>query len=403
MTALAVFAFTYALIAGRRWRALPLGRPAGALLGAALMVATGAMSPARAYAAVDLGTLGLLFAMMLFGAWLSLDGTLDGLEERVLARAGSPWRLLVGLSLSAALLSALLVNDTVCVLFTPLVVRVCVRRKLPLLPYLLALSTSANLGSAATLIGNPQNMLIARLSGIGFARFALLSLPAVLAAFVAQIVLLHLYFRRSLPEGLAPAEPSPRQRLRPGVPLALLGVLAGFIAGFDLTWTALVGAALVMAARREDPAPAFARVDWTLLVFFGGLFVVVGGLDGTGLVDRAFAAVAPALDLGTPRGLASFSLFVTAGSNLVSNVPMVMVLGPFVQRLGSPELAWVLLAFCSTIAGNLTLVGSVANLIVAEAAREHHEIGFFEYLRFGAATTAASLLLGVPLIAWMAG
>ena len=398
MAAVVVFALTYLLIAGRRWRALPIGRAGGALLGAAGMVAIGALRPAEAYAAVDAGTLGLLFAMMLFGAWLSLDGSLDQLEEQILSRAGTPWRLLVGLSVSAALLSAVLVNDTICVLFTPLVVRICRRARLPLLPFLLALSTSANLGSALTLIGNPQNMLVGRMSGIGFSSFLLASAPAVLAGMLAHLALLRLFFGRSLPGRLEPHAAAPARPARWLAPLGLGGALLAMLWGFDLSWSALCAAALVLAARREDPGPALSRVDWSLLVFFSALFIVVAGLEHTGLVAAAFGAAAPWLDPSSAAGRAGFALFVVLGSNLVSNVPLVMLFGPFIDRLAEPELAWVLLAFTSTVVGNLTLVGSVANLIVVEAAaREDVHVGFLDYAKVGVPltllTTAAGLLL----------
>lgn len=402
--AVALFVGTYLLVATRRWALLPIGRPGGALLGAVLMVALGVHTPQSAWASLNGDTLLLLFGMMMLGGWLVEDGTLARLESLVLrAAGGSPRRLLVLVALSSGALSALLVNDTVAVFLVPLVIRICTRARLPLLPYLLALATSANLGSALTLVGNPQNMLIGALSGIPFHEFTLRVAPAVFAAFVAHLGVLALLYRKVLPDRLpeeaAPVmAPTPRSWLGP---LVVGGVLVGLVSGWHMGFTALGGVMVLILARRTPPEPVFQRVDWPLLVFFSALFVVVAGLTGTGLVDEAVGAVRPYLSLQSFRGQLGFVSTVVLGSNVVSNVPMVMLLSPAIPSLGDPTLGWVELAFVSTVAGNLTLMGSVANLIVAEAARPHHEIGFFEYLRVGALSTGVSLAVGVPVLLWL--
>ena len=399
--ALLIFAATYAIVAVRRFRPMPVGRPAGALLGATAMVATGVLTPSDAYAAIDHDTVMLLFGMMLLTAWITDGGALDGLVRGVVRRARTPWRLLVALSLLSALLSAFLVNDTVCVFLTPVVVVTCQRAGLPLGPYLVALATSANIGSACTLVGNPQNMIIGSRSGIPFTEFLLRSLPATAAAMAAEVGLLRVFYRRVLPARLdvAAFDDTPGAHGRPRLAAWVgLGVMIGFLAGLHMGFTALAGVAVLLVVQRRDPASLFARLDWTLLVFFAGLFVVVGGLQHTGLVDAAIGRARPWLDLGSLQGQAAFTALFLAGSNLVSNVPMVMLAGPWVDRLGDPDLAWVELAFVTTVAGNLTLLGSMANLIVAERSRDAYDLGFLEYLRFGAATTLASLAVGVPIL-----
>ena len=401
MLTLAVFGLTFVLIAGRRLRALPIGRPAGALLGAVGMVAVGALSPEEAYAAIDAGTIALLLAMMMLGAWLEEDGLMARGEAALTRGASSPFVVLARVSLVSAALSAILVNDTVCVLMTPVVVQLCLRRGLPLVPFLISLAASANLGSAATQVGNPQNMLIAGMSGMSFVDFTLRCLPATVLCLVVQLGLLRWMYRGALAgplqEPTSPATP-PSGTTRWSVVLVMIGVVLGFLFGLDLAWTALGGVALMLLLRREDPRGVFARVDWTLLVFFAALFVVVGGVERTGLLSQGFAALAPILRFDTAAGLAAVSLVITLGSNLVSNVPLMMLFGPYVEALSPTPLAWTVLAWTATVAGNLTLVGSVANLIVAEAAREHHELGFWEYLRFGFFTTLSSLGLGVPML-----
>lgn len=388
-----------ALIAGRQLQWLPIGRPAGAMLGAVLTVAFGVLSPDQALHAADPRTLALLLGMMLLGGYLDHDGVMPWLEGRLLARARSPWAALVGLTLSSALLSALVMNDTVCVLLTPLVVRFCLARGLPLPPFLLALATAANLGSAATLVGNPQNVLVGAMSGVSYARYLSLAGPAVVLALLAHLGLLALLFRRRLPTTLAATSAPAPARPRAITLAVLVGVCVAFLLGADLAWTGLSAAALLVISHREDPAHIFAKVDWTLLVFFAALFVVMGGVEGQGLLAGPLQALVAHVSLTDLPGAAAFTLLVVAGSNLLSNVPFVLLFGRELGGAGTGDLGWVLLGFVSTVAGNLTLVGSMANLIVAEAARPHHDLGFWEYARLGIASTILTLAVGVPVIA----
>ncbi len=396
--ALGISLGTTALLIAPRLPWLPLGRPGVALLGAVLMVATGALDPEAALAAVDPDALLLLFGMMMLSGALAEDGALDGIEELALrACRGSPRRLLAVVGVGAAGLSVLLVNDTVCVFLTPVVLRLCRAAALPRLPYLLALATAANIGSAATLVGNPQNMLIGALSGMSFLHFAVAVGPAALLALGAHLALMDWMFAGRLPAACAPVSAAPGAPRRLGL-LVLAAVAAALLAGAPMGWAATGGALALLVARRRPPTRALAAVDWPLLVMFGGLFVVVEGVRAAGLAEVAFAALRPAMTLGDPAGLGVFTLAVVAGANLVSNVPLVMVVGPSVTALGPPELAWPALGFISTVAGNLTLVGSVANLIVAEAAAPEQEIGFWDYLRVGLPATALSLVVGIPAL-----
>jgi Na+/H+ antiporter NhaD/arsenite permease-like protein len=196
-----VFAATYLLVATRRLAWLPIGRVGGALLGAAVMVGIGALTPAQSFAAIDHDTILLLFAMMLLITYLERGGLFERVALGALLLARTPMQLLVLVSLLSAGLSAVFVNDAVCLLLTPVVIRVAVRAGLPLAPYLLAICSSANLGSAATLVGNPQNMIIGSLSGIGFVEFMLLAGPPALVGVAINTALLWLYYRRRLPAG----------------------------------------------------------------------------------------------------------------------------------------------------------------------------------------------------------
>jgi len=399
----AIFALTYLLIASRRLRWLPIGRPAGALVGAVLMVAAGGLTPAESFAAIDHDTLVLLFGMMILTVYVERAGLFAWISRHTLARVRHPAVLLGVVSVLAAVLSALLVNDTVCLFLTPFVIAFCRKARLPLGPYLMAIATSSNIGSAATLVGNPQNMIIGSMSGMPFGEFLLRAGPAAAVCTGLNLLLLWLFYRKQL--ATAPKLDNVALDLEPGaharwVTIVGISVLVGFFAGFHLGYTALAGVVALVLVDRKEPREALAGVDWTLLVFFASLFIVVQGLVHTGLVDRAWNVADPYLDLGTLPGTAAFTAVIAGGSNIVSNVPMTLLAGPHIASFGDPKLGWVMLAFVSTVAGNLTLLGSVANIIVAERAREHYELGFFEYLRFGVVSTLAVMVVGVPVV-WL--
>lgn len=402
IVAIAIFAFTYLLISGRRLKVLPLNRPAAALLGTVLMVATGVMTPEQAYRAVDYNTLVLLLGMMLIAAYLGLAGFFDWAADSILRVAATPQRLLLYLILTSGVLSALLVNDTVCLMLTPLVVAVIARGRLPLPPYLLALAMSANLGSVATLVGNPQNMIIGNLSGIPFARFSASLLPAAAAGLAIQYAVLRFGFRHVLagavihrPDG--PARPVDR-RLMAIATGALALVFAGFVAGLDLAWTALAGGAMVMVLARRDTHEVLKLVDWHLLVFFAALFVVVEGLNGTGLPDQTYARVRGLFGSTETSQAWNLAWFSALGSNVFSNVPFVLVAGKWLANFANPEFMWKVMALATTFAGNLTILGSVANIIVVESARGHCEVGFWDYARFGLPVTLLTTLVGMALL-----
>src|SRR5437867_7582895 len=250
------------------------------------MVAGGVVTPEQAYRSVDYDTLVLLLGMMLISSYLFLAGFFDWAADWILRRAKTPQALLLYLIVTSGSLSALLVNDTVCLMLTPLVVAVMVRGKLPLRPYLLALAMSANLGSVATLVGNPQNMIIGHLSKVPFLRFSAALLPAAIAGLAIQYVILRIGFRKMLDQATIHRPEVQPRNLDRRLLILTVGVLAlvfaGFVAGLDLSWTALAGGASLMALARRDTHEVLKLVDWHLLVFFAALFVVVEGLSGTG-------------------------------------------------------------------------------------------------------------------------
>jgi Na+/H+ antiporter NhaD/arsenite permease-like protein len=272
----------------------------------------------------------------------------------------------------AGLASTVLVNDTVCLMMTPIVLAVVRELGLPPLPYLLAVATASNIGGVMTLTGNPQNMIIATAGRLSYAHYSLRMEPVALGGLVIDAALLLSMFRRELPD--APLErpqlaPPPLDRWLAGKALAILVfVMGGFFTGHSMPGMALAGAALLTMIAREAPRPVFSRVDWSIILFFAGLFVIIQGASRTGILERLYDGFVPLLGRSAERQLVSFGLFSQLASNLFSNVPYVLIAREFVPRLARPEYQWTGLAMTSTLAGNLTIVGSVANLIVLELA-----------------------------------
>ena len=405
LVASAIFGITYILISGRQLKILPLNRPAAALLGAVLMVSCGVMTPERAYRAVNFDTIVLLLAMMLISAYLYLAHFFEWAAHAVLKFSRTPERLLLYLTLTSGILSALLVNDTICLMLTPLVIAVIRRGKLPMLPYLMALATSANIGSAATLVGNPQNMIIGHFSHIGFSRFSAALLPPAIIGLAINFIILRAGFRKILKEAVIEGEvhaiPTLDCSLFAIVCVVFVLIFVCFVAGLNLAWTALAGAVLVMVLARRDTHEVLKLVDWHLLVFFAALFVVVDGLSDTGLPDAIYSRLQPVFGSRVPTQAWNLTWFSVAGSNIFSNVPFVLVAGKWITRFAEPELIWKVLALATTFAGNLTIIGSVANMIVVESAREHLEVSFWDYARFGIPITILTTVAGVAVLLLM--
>jgi Na+/H+ antiporter NhaD/arsenite permease-like protein len=403
--AVVIFCITYLLISGRQLKVLPLNRPAAALLGTVLMVACGVLTPEQAYRAVDYDTLVLLLGMMLISSYLFMAGFFDWAAERILRQAKTPQALLVSLIFASGILSALLVNDVICLMLTPLVVTVIARGRLPLLPYLLALAMGANLGSVATLVGNPQNMIIGHLSKIPFLRFSASLAPVALAGLAIQYAVLRIGFRKTLSQAtVQSSEARPRaldRRLLILTLVVLVLVFIGFAAGLNLSWTALAGGALLMVLARRDTHEVLKLVDWHLLVFFAALFIVVEGLGGTGLPDQVYQKVRGVFGSSVQSQAWNLAWFSEAGSNVFSNVPFILVAGKWVNNFAQPELMWKVMALATTFAGNLTIVGSVANIIVVESARAHVEIGFWDYARYGIPVTILTTVAGMVILTWL--
>ncbi len=409
-----IFAITYVLISARRLWWLGFDRPAGALAGAVACVVFGVLTPRAAVAAVDTDTLLLLFGMMGLGAFLAIDGFFDDVAIVAIRVAGTPARLLGMVVWGAGILSALITNDAVCVLGAPLVVGIIQRHRLPALPFLLALATGANTGSVATLVGNPQNMLCASLGGLAYRDHLLLVGPVAVVALLINHLLLRWSFRRVLAAATfadatpPPSSPRAGSAIRARISLVVIaGTAAAAIMGAHLAWTAVTGLVVLMLVHRRDSRQIWARIDWSVLLFFAGLFIVVEGFVHSGAPGAFFARfplvaaadTAVAADLGSWGSWLRLGAIFLVGANLVSNVPFILVIEQQLHTLPDPRLAWELLAVVSTFAGNLTLLGSVANLIVAEAGRDVGGMGFVAYARVGAPLALITSAVGVVWLA----
>ncbi|HZP22378.1 MAG TPA: anion transporter [Terriglobales bacterium] len=394
-----VFLTSYLVFAIGRLPGTRIDRPAMAVIGAVLMFACGVLGPKQAIASIDFATLVLLFSMMLIVASLHLSGFFEWITQLVVEHLG-PARLLPGVIFASGILSAFLVNDIVCLAMAPLVIGLSRRMRRRPLPYLLALATASNIGSTATITGNPQNILIGSISGISYRDFLAHLGPVALIGLFLDWAVLHWIHLRNGSGTLAeaadePSVASPAPTMHPGWPVAVsVGVLIGFLAGFPPALVAAIGGALLLVQRRRSPKVIYGDVDWSLLVLFLGLFLVIGGAEQAGITTYLLAA-AERLNLHN-GGI--FAVVLTVLSNLVSNVPAVMLLKGLVPQFRDPHRAWLMMAMVSTLAGNLTITGSVANMIVVEKARREAHIGFLEYMKIGVPVTV--LTLGVGLL-WL--
>jgi len=392
---IAIVVLTLAGIALGAIPGLRMNRATIAVVGATLFIVAGGLGFEDALGAIDLDTIALLFGMMVLNANLRIAGFFDLVAGRLARHAHSPRTLLAVVTFSAGTLSAIFLNDTIVLVFTPLVLELARAGGLPPMPFLVAVATAANVGSVATIIGNPQNMLVGVASGIGFLRFFAVLAPVAIVGLGVVWLVIYVQYRSDLaprPVAARPREPKVYRPLLWKSTVATVALLLALTAGVTPPLAALIAASLLLVTRRLEPEHVFQEIDWGLLVFFCGLFVVSRGAETTGMSAALFGWLRATVGAGLP-GLATVTAVL---SNVVSNVPAVLLLEPTIPTLPAPERAWLTVAMASTLAGNLTLLGSVANLIVAESARrEGVRLGFAEYLRAGVPITLATLAVGV--------
>ncbi|XP_068645085.1 silicon efflux transporter LSI2-like [Aristolochia californica] len=485
---------------------LPIGRTAGSLLGAMLMVLFRVISPEQAYDAIDLPILGLLFGTMVVSIYLEQADMFKYLGRLLSYKSRGGKDLLCRICLISAISSALFTNDTTCVILTEFVLQVARQNKLSAEPFLLALASSANIGSSATPIGNPQNLVIAIQSGISFGKFISGIIPAMLLGVVVNIfIILCMYWRvlsavkdeeQTVPEVVShstlelsqvtvidgmvhipaitgelrsievPKSPNSlehdSQRVLGGrtdsnlndsqralsarsdsnindsqrvlwagndsnmrstvlkskdglrrliwktcVYLLTLGMLIAMLMGLNMSWTALTTALALVVVHFKDAQSCLDKVSYSLLVFFCGMFITVEGFKETGIPRDFWNLMKPHARINNASGIIVLSIVILILSNIVSNVPTVLLLGAQVATnaatISSTQetKAWLILAWVSTVAGNLSLLGSAANMIVCEQARRDvsgYTLSFWRHLRFGVPSTLIVIAIGLPLI-----
>jgi len=379
-----------------RYPVLRMNRATIVLVGSALLIFINAISFDQALSSIDLNTITLLFCMMIINVNLRICGFFDLITQKVIRIARTPSQLLILVIFSSGILSALFLNDTIVLVYTPLVLEITSLLGLNPIPYLIATACAANVGSAATIIGNPQNMLIGISSGISFLDFTLKLAPVALGALLFVWLVVSIVYHKQINNKKFFVEPEIKIKLY--FPLFYKSMIAALIMiillllDYPIPLSALVASSILLVTRRLKPERVFREIDWSLLVFFSGLFVVTASIDTSKIGSHLFSLILPLLQ----SDFATFSIISAVVSNIVSNVPAVLLFKPVVPLMQNANTLWLLLAVSTTFAGNLTLLGSVANLIVAESAKSRGvKLSFKEYLKAGIPVTVLTLLFSV--------
>ena len=411
-TALVIFIITYIGIIFTRLPRMNIDRPSAAFFGAVAMILFGVLTFDEAIHAIDFNTIALLLGMMIIISTLEIDGFFEWIATRTLAIADTPFKLLVVLSFTTGIASAFLVNDAVVLLFTPVIIGMCLSLRLNPIPFLIAEILSSNIGSAMTITGNPQNMLIGINSGISYGQFLLFLFPVSLLGMIVVVFAVKWFY----PNVITPQFPEKEfktskevlekqngrhynyRSMKFSVPIFILVIVLFFLSRplkLSIPLIALLGASLILILGRIKPSQVIRQVDWVLLLFFASLFVVVHGIEKVGLMEHLLNHVKLTETVAGLAGIHAISLLL---SQIVSNVPFTVVMLPLMKNANS-EILWLALASASTLAGNATIIGAMANLIVIESAESKGvKIKFIEFFRIGIVVTILSMLLSFGII-----
>lgn len=399
--AIIVFVITYTGMATGSIRWLKLDRAGIAVVGAFTLIISETITLKDAVGSIDFSTILTLFGLMILSAQMRAAGFYAWFAKGLTRHLEKPQRFLFVLMGASAFLSALLINDVVCLAFTPIVCAALLRHGLNPVPFLVGLAISSNIGSAATTIGNPQNILIAQKAELGFGAFLLWCIVPVVISLAIAAVMVWMLGRNHLELKVKPkiqeveAQPLHRWMAAKGV-IVLILMIVLFLLPVPHELGALFAAAAILVSHRLKSAGSFKEVDWSLLLLFCGLFVVVGAFTKTGLPGEG-------VSLLQGHGVEFSNLYVLSGvaavlSHIISNVPAIMLILEL-QPVDSPQMGYAL-ALASTFAGNFILVGSIANLIVVEQAKRFGvSISFGEYFRYGAPVAMVSFIV---LFGWLA-
>lgn len=404
-TALIIFIITYIGIIFTRLPKINIDRPSAAFFGAVAMIVFGVLSFEEAVKAVDYNTIALLLGMMIIIATLQLDGFFSLIAEKAVSFSKTPSRLLIIIVFVTGVSSAFLVNDAVVLLFTPVVITICRTSRLNPVPYLMAEILSSNIGSVMTITGNPQNMLIGINSGISYANFMLHLLPVSILGMIITIWVVRFFYPKDFGYGtiICPRENQFEYQytsMKFSIPI-FAGVVVMFflskIIHLSIPVIALTGASLIMIFGKIKPSKVIKNVDWVLLLFFASLFIVVEGAVKVGLMKGLIEFKGFSNSFGGITALHGISLIV---SQIVSNVPYTVMMLPVMKPLSS-DILWLSLASASTLAGNATIIGAMANLIVIESAGGYGiHIKFWEFFKIGIVTTLLTFLVSIATL-WL--
>src|SRR5664280_1942052 len=399
---LVIFLLTYIGIALGRVPGLKLNRTGIALLGAIAITLFSGLPTPTAIGFINWPTILLLFGFFVLSAQLRLSGFFDKVASGIAARLDKPARFLLTLMLVTAGLSSVLNHDILCYVFAPVVATSLLRKQLNPVPFLIALAIASNIGAAATLVGNPQDMMIAQVAGLNFGRYGLWCITPVLFALGCAYAVIwtmsrhKLAFAASIPTSLK-ASPQPFNRPHTIKGLVVLGlVIAFFFSPVPKEIIALTAAGIHLASRKFRTEDLLALVEWPILVLFMGLFVVTGVSQAAGFGDQAVHWLANSgVNLQSPSILVGVTAVL---SNLINNAAAVLLLVKVVN-MAHPTTAYVL-ALANSFAGSLIILGSVSNIIVVQQAREMGiNISFGDFARLGIPVTLAAL---GGLLAWVA-
>jgi len=408
-TPIAIFLVTYGLIAVESNIGSYLDRTATAFCGAVAIVLARSLTLDLAYRAIDWNTIIFLLGMMILVAHFQVSDFFDWIAVHVAAIARTRFQLLVLLVFTAGFLAAFFVNDTIVLIFTPIVLTIAQRLELPPVPYLIALAFSANIGSVVSVTGNPQNALIGVSARFSFLDFLAHLAPVSLVGLLLLIAVLALVFRRQV-FGPLPSRPSAPEikldhRLLWKCGFAACFIVVLWVAGFSFPLVAIAVGALILIIGRVPSERIYHRLDWQLLLFFASLFVVIRGLETSGAIDFLLRYFEPWLKGSPVTQLFGVSAVMLVLANLLSNVPAVFLFRPIVPLFPHSHFIWLALASAATLAGNATTFGSVANLIVLQMAGARARIGFWEFARVGllvmVLTTAAAIAILAGEFYWL--
>jgi Na+/H+ antiporter NhaD/arsenite permease-like protein len=398
-----IFVIAYLLIAVESGRGSHLDRTAAAFCGAVAMVVLGVITLDQAYQAIDWNTLIFLLGIMILVAHFQLSGFFDWIAVHIARIARTRFQLLVLLVFTSGLLAAFFVNDTICLIFTPIVLAVADRLDAPPFPYLIALATSANIGSAMSVTGNPQNAVIGISAHFSFLGFLAHLAPVSLVGLALNVVILTLFYHRDvLHHPLTDRAPSIEIRLNRRLlvkcTIAASLVIVFWVFGYSFPLVAISVGAFILIIGRVNAEKIYQRVDWELLLFFAALFVLIRGFEASGAVNYLLARFHRALEGNVDSQLFGVSGVMLILSNLVSNVPAVLLFSPLVRSFPNSRMIWLALASTSTLAGNATPISSVANLIVLQQAGKRVRISFWEFVRVGIVVTLLTTFVAVLIL-----